>query len=234
MRSSLLFAQWYGCYEDEADACNCLCAYYMYSRQCHKGMTTNPRKTDRTVMVEMTDKSKGFVNQEMSTTEESHQSAFQYGRKLPSIISAARLLRLRSGSFDEEGKDERKPNRISPFSPEARVPLPSEIDENSYGTTVWKRNERERLRVRCVNDGYERLRDHLPLTESDRRISKVDTLRLAIRYIRHLEALLQDYDHWAKCDCFQTFQTESEERAERLRRIDRRKRALDDAMSSTP
>ncbi|EJW83155.1 hypothetical protein WUBG_05937, partial [Wuchereria bancrofti] len=46
-------------------------------------------------------KSKGFVNQEMSTTEESHQSAFQYGRKLPSIISAARLLRLRSGSFDE-------------------------------------------------------------------------------------------------------------------------------------
>uniref|UniRef100_A0A8R1XKH6 BHLH domain-containing protein n=1 Tax=Onchocerca volvulus TaxID=6282 RepID=A0A8R1XKH6_ONCVO len=101
----------------------------------------------------------------MNNREESHQSAFQYGRKLPSIISAARLLRLRSGSFDEEAKDEKKPNRISPFSPEARVPLPSEIDENSYGTTVWKRNERERLRVRCVNDGYERLRDHLPLTE---------------------------------------------------------------------
>ncbi|VDK67138.1 unnamed protein product [Litomosoides sigmodontis] len=100
----------------------------------------------------------------MSNTEESHQSAFQYGRKLPSIISAARLLRLRSESFDEEAKDEKKPNRISPFSPEARVPLPCEIDEN-YGTTVWKRNERERLRVRCVNDGYERLRDHLPLTE---------------------------------------------------------------------
>ncbi|VDO25453.1 unnamed protein product [Brugia timori] len=206
----------------------------MLSFRCHERMTMNPRKANRTVMEEMTDKSKGFVNQEMSITEESYQSAFQYGRKLPSIISAARLLRLRSGSFDEEGKDERKPNRISPFSPEARVPLPSEIDENSYGTTVWKRNERERLRVRCVNDGYERLRDHLPLTESDRRISKVDTLRLAIRYIRHLEALLQDYDHWAKCDCFQTFQTESEERAERLRRIDRRKRALDDAISSTP
>lgn len=28
-----------------------------------------------------------------------------------------------------EAKDEKKPNRISPFSPEARVPLPSEIDE---------------------------------------------------------------------------------------------------------
>lgn len=61
---------------------------------------------------------------------------------------------------------------------------------------------------------------------SDRRISKVDTLRLAIRYIRHLEALLHNYGHWIKCDCFQTFQTESEERAERLRRIDRKKRAV--------
>ncbi|VDN37678.1 unnamed protein product [Gongylonema pulchrum] len=138
------------------------------------------------------------------------------------------------------------------------------LHRGNFGTTVWKRNERERLRVRCVNDGYERLRNHLPLTESDRRISKVDTLRLAIRYIRHLDALLQSYDHWIndrriskvdtlrlairyirhldallqsydhwiKCDCFRTFQTESEERAERLRRIDRRKRALDSSSSS--
>ncbi|VDM97299.1 unnamed protein product [Thelazia callipaeda] len=165
--------------------------------------------------------------------EELHQSAFRYRRKLPSIISAARLLRLRSGLlegdmlFNAEGIYERKPHRISPFSLEARVPLPSEIDENSYGTTVWKRNERERLRVRCVNEAYQNLRDHLPLTESERRISKVDTLRLAIRYIHHLDSLLQDYDHWSKCDCFTTFQTESEERAERLRVVDRKKESVD-------
>lgn len=35
-----------------------------------------------------------------------------------------------------------------------------------YGpTAVWKRNERERHRVRCVNDGYEKLRNHLPVPD---------------------------------------------------------------------
>ncbi|XP_007540107.1 achaete-scute homolog 4 [Erinaceus europaeus] len=54
-----------------------------------------------------------------------------------------------------------------------------------------KRNERERQRVRCVNEGYARLRDHLPRELADKRLSKVETLRAAIGYIKHLQELLE-------------------------------------------
>ncbi|XP_006897611.1 PREDICTED: achaete-scute homolog 4 [Elephantulus edwardii] len=54
-----------------------------------------------------------------------------------------------------------------------------------------KRNERERQRVRCVNEGYARLRDHLPRELAAKRLSKVETLRAAIGYIRHLQELLE-------------------------------------------
>nr|KAG5706839.1 hypothetical protein BaRGS_004174 [Batillaria attramentaria] len=57
---------------------------------------------------------------------------------------------------------------------------------------IRKRNERERERVRCVNEGYERLKEHLPLTNKEKRISKVETLRGAIDYIRQLEQLLAE------------------------------------------
>jgi len=86
---------------------------------------------------------------------------------------------------------------------------------------VWKRNERERYRVRCVNEVYERLRTQLPAfglvfylftsyyplqstvpNFSDRRLSKVDTLRLAIDYIKHLELLLANPLHDHECQCF--------------------------------
>ncbi|CAL1568923.1 unnamed protein product [Knipowitschia caucasica] len=61
---------------------------------------------------------------------------------------------------------------------------------------VRKRNERERQRVRCVNEGYARLREHLPREHlprelEDKRLSKVDTLRAAIDYIKHLQSLLE-------------------------------------------
>ena len=76
----------------------------------------------------------------------------------------------------------------------------------NVGTTVWKRNERERYRVRCVNEAYESLRDCLPFDEDEKRLSKVETLRLAILYIRHLEAILRDERHIRCCRCFDEFQ----------------------------
>ncbi|XP_026859682.1 achaete-scute homolog 4 [Electrophorus electricus] len=56
---------------------------------------------------------------------------------------------------------------------------------------IRKRNERERQRVRCVNEGYTRLREHLPQGCEDKRLSKVETLRAAISYIKHLQNLLE-------------------------------------------
>lgn len=56
---------------------------------------------------------------------------------------------------------------------------------------IQKRNERERQRVKCVNQGYAELRDHLPGGTSDKCLSKVETLRAAISYINYLQGLVE-------------------------------------------
>ncbi|MED6273006.1 hypothetical protein CHARACLAT_002381 [Characodon lateralis] len=71
-------------------------------------------------------------------------------------------------------------------------PTPFGVCEYSFEPAfVQKRNERERHRVRCVNEGYARLREHLPQEFEDKRLSKVETLRAAIDYIKHLQGLLE-------------------------------------------
>ncbi|XP_042149378.1 achaete-scute homolog 3-like [Ixodes scapularis] len=83
-----------------------------------------------------------------------------------------------------------------PFSPECKIPLP--VPYSAYDCWlepgfIRRRNERERQRVRHVNEGFERLRSHLPLSprDKDKRLSKVETLRCAIGYIGHMQALLR-------------------------------------------
>nr|XP_054775026.1 achaete-scute homolog 5-like [Lytechinus pictus] len=79
------------------------------------------------------------------------------------------------------------------------VPLPSPFGfydlEPSF---IRRRNERERERVRNVNEGYARLRDHLPCDNPEKRMSKVETLRMAIRYIKQLQGVLVDNDEGEK------------------------------------
>lgn len=70
--------------------------------------------------------------------------------------------------------------------------------------SVQRRNARERNRVKQVNNGFANLRQHIPneiitaLTHGGRgaskKLSKVDTLRLAVEYIRQLQDLLDDSD----------------------------------------
>lgn len=82
-----------------------------------------------------------------------------------------------------------------PFSPLCMIPLPSPFTlDHLEPTFIRKRNERERERVRCVNDGYSRLKEHLPLENKQKRISKVEILRRAIEYIRYLNAVLEKDD----------------------------------------
>eukprot|EP00794_Sanderia_malayensis_P001300 gene1300-1438_t len=72
------------------------------------------------------------------------------------------------------------------------VPFPL-LHEFGFETGfIRKRNERERMRVRTVNEGYAHLREHLPLETSEKRMSKVETLRAAIKYIKYLEETLQE------------------------------------------
>ncbi|NXO01651.1 ASCL4 protein, partial [Rhinopomastus cyanomelas] len=73
------------------------------------------------------------------------------------------------------------------------LPVPGYVGVYDYSLEpafIRKRNERERQRVRCVNEGYTRLREHLPKEFADKRLSKVETLRAAISYIKHLQSLL--------------------------------------------
>ncbi|KAM6408040.1 achaete-scute homolog 3 [Rhynochetos jubatus] len=73
-----------------------------------------------------------------------------------------------------------------------QMPHPSyRRSEYSYGPAfIRKRNERERQRVKCVNEGYAKLRHHLPKEYLEKRLSKVETLRAAIKYISYLQSVL--------------------------------------------
>ena len=55
---------------------------------------------------------------------------------------------------------------------------------------VARRNARERKRVKLVNDGFMRLRKHVPTDPKNKKLSKVKTLRSAIDYIRQLQHVL--------------------------------------------
>ena len=52
-------------------------------------------------------------------------------------------------------------------------------------------NMRERKRMQSINDAFEGLRTHIPTLPYEKRLSKVDTLRLAIGYISFLSELVQ-------------------------------------------
>lgn len=52
-------------------------------------------------------------------------------------------------------------------------------------------NVRERRRMQSINDAFEGLRSHIPTLPYEKRLSKVDTLRLAIGYINFLSELVQ-------------------------------------------
>ncbi|XP_043483273.1 achaete-scute complex protein T3-like [Leptopilina heterotoma] len=86
-----------------------------------------------------------------------------------------------------------------------------------YGTvphqpaSVARRNARERNRVKQVNNGFAKLRQHIPQSVAQalggntagthggaragsKKLSKVETLRMAVEYIRSLQLLLDDQD----------------------------------------
>lgn len=52
-------------------------------------------------------------------------------------------------------------------------------------------NMRERRRMQSINEAFEGLRTHIPTLPYEKRLSKVDTLKLAISYIQFLADLLK-------------------------------------------
>ncbi|CAH1175926.1 unnamed protein product [Phaedon cochleariae] len=62
-------------------------------------------------------------------------------------------------------------------------------------------NLRERKRMQSINDAFEGLRAHIPTLPYEKRLSKVDTLKLAIGYINFLGELVRT-DKNANSECF--------------------------------
>ncbi|XP_077287017.1 uncharacterized protein LOC143911832 [Arctopsyche grandis] len=97
-------------------------------------------------------------------------------------------------------------------SPQPRK-KPQKVKEtkvNPPPTAVARRNARERNRVKQVNNGFATLRQHIPneIAEifenannnraANKKLSKVETLRMAVEYIRSLENLLSFNENDAK------------------------------------
>ena len=55
-------------------------------------------------------------------------------------------------------------------------------------------NARERTRMRVLSKSFERLKLMLPWVPADTKLSKLDTLRLAMTYINHLHSVLVESD----------------------------------------
>lgn len=88
--------------------------------------------------------------------------------------------------------------RRRPESPEllrcSRRRRPGAVDPGSGAAAVARRNERERNRVKLVNLGFQALRQHVPHGGASKKLSKVETLRSAVEYIRALQRLLAEHD----------------------------------------
>ncbi|CAH8559853.1 unnamed protein product [Schistosoma turkestanicum] len=67
-------------------------------------------------------------------------------------------------------------------------------------------NERERTRTASVNDAFLMLRSLIPTEPINRKLSKIETLRLASSYISHLHAILVTGSGPADQPCFKQHQ----------------------------
>ncbi|XP_059061943.1 achaete-scute complex protein T3-like [Achroia grisella] len=103
---------------------------------------------------------------------------------------------------------------IAPAPERKCLPMDTEKKRYSYtnnpytgaqAASIARRNARERNRVKQVNDGFNALRKRLPASViaalsggsrrgSGKKLSKVDTLRMVVEYIRHLESVLDESD----------------------------------------
>ncbi|TDG96547.1 hypothetical protein EPR50_G00230110 [Perca flavescens] len=117
--------------------------------------------------------------------------------------AAAQSIQLSpSGSSQGSGKSvSKQPKRQRSSSPEL-LRCKRRLNFAGFGYSlppqqphaVARRNERERNRVKLVNNGFATLREHVPNGAANKKMSKVETLRSAVEYIRALQQLLDEHD----------------------------------------
>ena len=71
-----------------------------------------------------------------------------------------------------------------------RKAVSSKDDKDEDNLPRSAANARERTRMRVLSKSFERLKLMLPWVPADTKLSKLDTLRLAMTYINHLHGML--------------------------------------------
>lgn len=94
--------------------------------------------------------------------------------------------------------------------------------------SVARRNARERNRVKQVNNGFSNLRQHIPQTVvsaltkggrgSAKKLSKVDTLKMAVEYIRSLKDMLEDGENSASASSSGSYYSENSQHLQSIPR----------------
>ena len=130
------------------------------------------------------------------------------------VVSAGRVFQMRGAATGKarlptvESLMEGTTRRLVPAERSVRRPCRSATGTSGprntvYISVLWSRVSVTGVVWRCVNEGFERLRQRVPASfmrgrsaaSAERRVSKVETLRAAVRYIRHLTTIITHHQH---------------------------------------
>ncbi|XP_044133455.1 achaete-scute homolog 2-like [Bufo gargarizans] len=104
-------------------------------------------------------------------------------------------------TLEEQRRPERQPRTMHKSGTHSGSPQRLRCQRRSgscttksiISSTSERRNERERNRVKLVNLGFAKLKQHVPQAQGpNKKMSKVETLRSAVEYISALQSLLLD------------------------------------------
>lgn len=128
-------------------------------------------------------------NEKTNETEEKHSG---HQQKVAVIVNLQVNGRKRSSkAIDTNCENSTKENKlVNGTNSKKKSSIGFQMESNA----VARRNERERNRVRLVNDGFSSLRQHIPYFPDKKKLSKVETLRCAVSYIKHLQKLIEEHD----------------------------------------